>query len=453
MFTDPNNQKSPSSNDFLSRRHSRKSFLKTLLPGIAGVAGLTGMEDFLEEFVGEFGELRAEDEAIVPGSKNMRIQAPGKSVIYIFLQGGMSQIDTLDPKKGSVFRTISSSIPGAPVTDLLPLTAKELKRVNLLRGLNSHEGNHQRGTYLMHTARTPLASFRDIPSLGSVLAYAHRTSGTYFPGHITMGSRGGIIGEGGFLGNRYESYHVGDVRKPLSNMKPAYGRPSEARMLRRELLLDTIHDSFRSNHDGEAIRQWRSVSSSALDFMNSEKLNVFNLEEESEKTKARYGDTWIGQALLLARRLARIGVPFIEISYGGWDTHKNHTTRMRELWKDLDPALSALLGDLGSSGLMDQTAVLMSGEFGRTPKLASNGDGRDHYPGAWSGLLGGAGLGGGRVLGATDPEGKKVIEGAVSPANVITEIYTAMGIKPDTVLKNPEGRPFALVDHPKRIFG
>ncbi len=387
------------------------------------------------------------------GNSADQLTLPGgvKSVVFLNMMGGMSHVDTFDPKKTSMFRSVPSSIPGVSVGEPFARTARELHRVNLIRTVNSDVGDHDGAQHLLHTSHKRIAGFNDIPSFGAVIAFAKQSKGTYFPEHITIGGKGGLVGEGGFLGNRFASFHVSNLDRPVSNLKPAWGSVDSARMMRREMLLDLINGDFASRVQGTNVAVYEQLQKSALDFMNSDRLSVFELQSEPEAVRKRYGETMAGKALLLARRLAAVEVPFIEISIGGWDTHDNNRDRIAKIASELDPALATFLADMDSSGLLKQTLFVLSSEFGRTPDVSSNGDGRDHYPKVWTTLIGGGSLGRGRVIGQTDEKGERPVKDAVSVPEQMATIYAAAGLKGDAVLTTSFGRPFQLVSRAKPV--
>ncbi len=386
--------------------------------------------------------------------KRISLESPVKSVLFLNMAGGMSHIDTFDPKPGrdvaGPFGVVNSSIPGVKISDRLPRTAKELHRIALIRSVYSEEGDHNRAEYLLHSGHPVMGGFADTPSFGALIAFAKHKQGPYFPEHVTLGRRGGIVGQGGFLGTRYAAFHISGVDRPLNNIAPR-GRVQPERAARREQLLRALDSNFAGKVSGDEIDEWKQIQASAVDFMNSEKLSVFDVNQEPEAVRARYGDTYAGRACLLARRLAQAGVPFIEVTVGGFDTHNNNQGRLAKILGELDPALSALLGELGSSGLLKQTLFVLSSEFGRTPDLSGAGDGRDHFPRAWTTLIGGGRVPPGAVIGETDKDGKKPTKDPVHLKNQVATIYQAAGIDPKEYLTSSVGRPFPLVPDPQVV--
>ncbi len=421
---------------------SRGGFLRAL--GIAAGGGLLANELFDG---GMPDELMAQSKY----KQDIKAEGPIKSVIFLNMAGGMSHVDTFDPKPNGSFGKTRSAIPGAYVSDRLSKSAPELKGMSLIRSVHSREGSHERAQYLMHSGHTSMAGFANIPSLGAVIALARSKKGPYFPDHITIGGKRGLAGRGGFLGKKFGSFNVNNLRNPLAFMQ-SRGRVDESRLLRRELMLDLLNKNFAGRVAAEGISGWEGMRKSALEFMNSDRLSVFDLEQESAATKARYGDNNVGKGFLLARRLAQAEVPFIEVSVGGWDTHRNHRERMTTNLGRLDPALAALLGELRSTGLLKQTLVVLTSEFGRTPDISSNGDGRDHHPRAWTTLIGGGNVPQGTVIGETDKKGARVKKDPVRLESQVATIYKSAGIDPESNLKTNMGRPMQLVIKGESIF-
>ncbi|MEQ9366556.1 MAG: DUF1501 domain-containing protein [Leptospirales bacterium] len=443
-----NNLNNPS-NNASNNKINREDFLRA-----SGLVSLTG----LGLFAGSGGLSTAKVFARSKSTKNrpadISIASPVKSVIFINLAGGASHVDSFDPKPGNgPFKSIDSSIRGAKVTDRLAKTAGVLKHVSLIRSVYSEEGDHSRAQYLLHSGHRMMAGFRSQPSVGGVIAYAKQKAGPYFPEHITIGGRGGLSGEGGFLGVRFDSYHIGNVDRPLSNLTPRDKRLTEDRFYRREQILDAINTSFAGRVSPEETAVWSEMHESALAFMNSDKLAVFDLAKENATTRKRFGESRMGKALLMAKRLAAAEVPFTEISMGGWDTHNNNRDRVGKLLGELDGPVAALIGELKSSGLFDQTLFVLGSEFGRTPVIAGNGDGRDHHPRAWTMLIGGGKVPAGTVIGATDDKGHKPTKDPAHVSSVVATMYAAAGVDPQAAIYTSQGRPMQLITKHQPIRG
>ncbi|MEQ8351074.1 MAG: DUF1501 domain-containing protein [Leptospiraceae bacterium] len=381
-----------------------------------------------------------------------------KSVIFINMAGGMSHVDTLDPRSDqSPFGSVNSSISGIRIGEPFRQTAAQLKHLSLIRSTWSEDGDHGFAQKLLNTGyrMTESAGFPDIPSWGCTVAYGKKKEykGPYFPSAVTLGQRGGVIGKHGFLPIRFSSFHIGNVDNPVNNLTPAAGRISEARLARREQLLDMLNDNFESKSQAAQVQVWRGMFDSALEFMNSDQLVTFDLSKESAVNRRRYGDTWSGKAMLMAKRLAQAEVPFIQITIGGWDTHNNNRGKIADIMKEADPAIAALIQDLAGSGLLDQTIFYLSTEFGRTPVVGQR-DGRDHYPRVWTSLMGGGPIPRGGVFGESDKKAQRPANDKVAyhVRDVTATLYRAAGLDPEATLTTGSGRPFPLVPRSARII-
>lgn len=441
-----NNQRHAELGAQAARELDRADFLK-----YSGLAGLAGLGLFAGGGGLSSSKLFAEKHA-KNRPEDITLDSPVKSVIFLNLAGGASHVDSFDPKPGNgPFKMINSSIRGAKVTDRLPKTAGALKHMSMIRSVYSEEGDHQRAQYLLHTGHRQMAGFRSQPSVGGVIAFAKEQKGPYFPQHITIGGRGGVAGDGGFLGVRYDAFHIGNVDRPLTNLSPRNNRLTEDRFYRREQILEAINTNFNGRVSSAETAVWSEMHESALAFMNSEKLKVFDLAKESATNRRRFGDSKMGKALLMAKRLAEAEVPFIEITQGGWDTHNNNRERVSTLLGALDGPIAALINDLAATGLLKQTLFVIGSEFGRTPVIAGNGDGRDHHPRAWTMLMGGGNLPKGAVIGATDDKGHKPTKDPAHLSSVVATMYAAAGVDPESAIYTGQGRPMQLITKHRAI--
>ncbi len=376
-------------------------------------------------------------------------KSPVKTIIFINMEGGMSHVDTLDPKGNSSFSKVSSSIGGISLLEPFSKTAKQLKHVGIVRSTWSEDGDHGFGQYLLNTGyRMPEGmGFPDIPHFGSVFAYSKKQnqSKTYFPSYITMGGRSGRIGNSGFLGVPYSGFHIGNLDNPVNHLVPSYGKYKDERLVRRKDILNMMNDEFGNRNHSPQLKLWNQMVQAAEEFRNSSRLESFDLTKESEATRQRYGTTWQGKSLLMAKRLAEKEVPFVQITIGGWDTHNNNKAQISKIMSETDQGIAALLEDLAGSGLLSQTVFFLSSEFGRTPDVGSR-DGRDHHPRVWTSLLGGGPFQKGFVLGESDEKGERPFKTAKAYhlRDLIASIHYASGVDPDASLTNSFGRPFPL---------
>lgn len=414
---------------------SRRDFLKKM--GLAAGAG-----------IGLFSGGSAMQRLFAKEQTKIATPTPVKSVIFLNMAGGMSHVDTFDPKPGNgKFRRIKAS-NGAEVTEIMPRFARQMKHLNMVRTVHSQEGDHSRASYLMHSGHRMNAAFQDLPGFGAVIALAREQQKAkktpYFPTHITLGRKGGKIGEAGFLGVKYDSLHIANADRPLSNIQPQ-GNTSEDSFYRREQLIETMNANFSGKVSALQLSVWQEMNASALEFMNSDKLSVFDINKETAKNRNRYGKSRLAKGVLLCKRLAEAQVPFIEMTIGGWDTHNNNFNKVRENWNQMDQPLAALIEELVGSGLFKQTLFVFNSEFGRTVDVRADRDGRDHHPRAWTALVGGGNMSRGVVYGQTDKKGARPVKNPVHSSQFTATVYKAAGVDPHATIYTGLGRPMELI--------
>lgn len=359
-----------------------------------------------------------------------------KSVILVYLDGGPAQTDTFDSKPdtsrdyfGNFKGVIDTNVEGIQIGEKLPLLAGIADKYSLVRSLTHGVNAHETGHYAMITGDLSGGSVV-YPSYGSVISYMKKDSYKgILPSYISVTSANSRFNEGGFLGNEYKSFDTGgQPEKAQYEVEGIMNKfVDKDRMNKRMSLLD---DFEKLPMDKELIDSLRNVN---MNFIWGESREIFNLSNEPDSVRERYGKTRLGQSCLVARRLVEAGVPFVNVRTTGWDTHKKHFQFMNTMLPDLDKALSALLIDLDQRGLLDSTIVLCGGEFGCTPKVmweAPWNGGRAHFGTAFSYLVAGGGFKGGKVVGKTDRTGENVAERPVYPCDLIGTVYLLMGIDP-----------------------
>ncbi len=420
----------------LGRRH----FIRT------GALSLLGMS--LSQY------LRAESllaEAGVDVSK----KATANSCILVWLEGGPSHIDMWDPKPQSSFKPISTNVPGIQVSNLLPRMAKQMDKVSIIRSMRTEENNHGQGTYYAFTGHRPTAAMT-FPSLGSIINKEMGPRNQVPPYVLVPGFKEGPREEylkSAFLGAQYdpmalmsdpnaEDFKVQDLSLPKT-LTPE-------RLDDRRSLMALLDRSYRQRMEIAERFKMDSFAEKALGMVTSlEVRNAFDLSQESEKIRDAYGRTGFGQSLLLARRLVESGSRFVTAAghdLNGWDAHaENDIKHEKKLVPGLDHALPVLLDDLQERGLLESTIVIAMGEFGRTPRFNSKG-GRDHWPHCWSLVLGGGGIRGGLVVGASDERGAHVAERMVTMGDLYATIYKALGIDWTKEYMSPIGRPIKIAN-------
>jgi hypothetical protein len=369
------------------------------------------------------------------------------------MSGGPSHLDIWDlkpdsEKNGGPFRPIATSAEGVSITEHLPKTAKQMHHLNIVRSLDSKEGNHDRGRYLMHTGYAPNPTVVH-PGWGSVCAYelGERLENFDLPHCISINAPGQGAG---FLGMSYAPFVVQNPNAPIANLQPP--KTVDAyRQDRRIQMLGLVENQFISQRRGDAAADHKAVYAKTLKMMNSRYRAAFELGGEPAAIRDRYGRGSFGSGCLMARRLVEQGVTYVEVALDGWDTHANNFDALSQrLLPQLDQGMAALVEDLATRGLLETTQIVWMGEFGRTPRINQNA-GRDHWPRSWSVVVGGGGLKGGQVVGATDKDGIEVVDRPVGVMDLIATMTRSMGISLDTEYTTPRGRPMKVVDNGRPI--
>jgi hypothetical protein len=382
----------------------------------------------------------------------------------IWMAGGPSHIDTLDPKpdaptdvKGE-FAPIDTSVPGTKISEVYPKIAASLSKMTLIRSMTSPEADHDRAAHHLLTGYRPSPALV-YPSYGSVLARARGFSESTLPSYVAMPDAP-IFSSSGYLTPAYDPFTIGGDPNSgtfrVRDLTPP-DRLTLDRLRRRRGMVQAL-DRFAGDVPETALTASRDkFIDQAYDLLTSnEAQNAFKLDGEPAAVRDRYGRTPLGQSCLLARRLVESGVGFITLNDRGmgplgWDTHaQNFSTIRATLAPPIDQGVSALVEDLAERGLLASTLIVMMGEFGRTPIINGNA-GRDHHGRANSLLLAGAGVPGGLVLGKTDEKGDSPVERPITPSDLAATIYRKLGIDPNRQFETPDGQPIRLVDHGEAI--
>ena len=364
-----------------------------------------------------------------------------KSAILLWMGGGPATIDIWDLKPGTStggpFRPISTS-GGIQICEHMPLMAKQMHHMAIVRSMSTREADHERGRYYMHTGYVPNPNIEH-PSYGAVLAHEliEQRTELEIPPFVSVGG----ASEGpGFLGMAWAPFSVssnGRIRNLDMQLE-------NQRLVQRVAALDIIEQGFIKQQRGAFSDDHRKVLKKTYDLMTSAQMDAFKVEKESEQVKERYGKNNFGEGCLLARRLVESGVPFVEVDLGGWDNHQNiHRTLETDKLPVLDKAMSALVEDLEQRGILQDTAIIWMGEFGRTPRI--NGDaGRDHFARAWSCVVGGAGIKGGIAVGETSDDGMEVASTPHSSEDLMASVCKSLGISLETTYTSRSGRPMKI---------
>ncbi len=387
-----------------------------------------------------------------------------KRCILMWMQGGPSHHDTFDPKPDAPaevrgeFNVIPTTHPGVKIAEHLPMLARMTDKYSIIRGHDPRNGSHGTADHLMMTGRKFNASLA-FPCFGSVVAHERGYADGMLPfvqlgRNIDRRFNGGIAG---FLGDQYNPFEIGDDPNAASfkvrDLSVA-GDAQAARLNRRYTMLTELDRYQKAIEEGAtpAVAARDEFYEKAHGLITSPAAKkAFDLDLEPASVRERYGRNTFGQSCLLARRAIDAVVHFVTVTDGGWDTHANNFKSLKDRKLPvLDRAYSALLEDLSSRGMLDETLVVWFGDFGRTPKINSAA-GRDHWASAGVACMGGGGVKMGEVVGATNPLGEFVIDGLATPADLAATIFTALGLPLQTWFKTPDGRPIELCPEGKPI--
>lgn len=356
------------------------------------------------------------------------IKRQEKRVVLLWLAGGASQLETWDPKPGrptgGPFRAIDTNVPGIRISELMPKLAQRQQHTAIIRSLNTKNADHGGGTEMMETGR-PKEPGMTYPDLGAILARELGRADSPVPDYVSMytSSEGRHKGGSGFLGARYAPMFLDKGLAPENIRR--LENVSELDHQERLDLRNLLSARFALARENNMIGSHNSAYSRVRGLMSSEKL--FDLSQEPQSMRDRYGPTVFGEQVLVARRLIEAGVPFVKVARAWWDSHGQNFETHLELVSELDNVMSTLLDDLAERSLLEKTLVITLGEFGRTPQINPS-LGRDHFASAWSASLSGCGVKGGVAYGKTDDDGNKVVEGEVGAEGLFATIFGALGI-------------------------
>lgn len=372
-----------------------------------------------------------------------------KSCILLWMNGGPSHKDTFDLKPGTAdageFKPIKTDVPGIEISEHFPKLAPLMGHAAVIRGMSTVEADHDRGRVLMHTGYKLSNGGIGYPTLGALASRELGEQGSLLPNFVVcaLGQERLDPSSAGHLGPSHRGLIVPSVSKGLDDLQAAVGADE---LKDRVELLNQLEDGFRAKSRAASAAAHQSTYRRSLDLMRSEKARAFNLSLEPASNRSKYGNSEFAQGCLMARRLVEVGVPFVEVVLGGWDTHAaNHHAEVKRLSGIVDPAMSSLIVDLKDRGLLDSTLVIWMGEFGRTPRIG-NQRGRDHYARAWSTVLMGGGIKGGQVIGRTDKAGAQVEERPVSAADFMATVCAIVGIDWKKIYEGPGGRTVPVVE-------
>ena len=366
-----------------------------------------------------------------------------RAVILLWLDGGPSQLETFDPHPGTRIaggtKAISTAAPGIQLAAGLERLAEQMADISLVRSLVSKEGDHERATYYVKNGYR-LDPTVVHPSVGAIVCDQLPSEGVEIPRHVSI-LPGRWPARGGFLGAPLDAFKIGDPKGRLPDVE---SNVSAERSEQRFADLDAIEREFsRGREQQQTETRHRQTIADARTMMGSVQLEAFDVNQEPDAVRERYGDTPFGRGCLAARRLVEVGVRCVEVNLTGWDTHVDNHENTQALVRTLDPAFAALVADLRERELLDHTVVLCGGEFGRTPRI-NRLEGRDHWPHGFSFALAGGGLRGGQVMGSTDPEGGREVKDPQTIADVHATVLKTLGIDHEIEQITLAARPVRL---------
>lgn len=399
-----------------SEHVSRRSFLQ----GAGGALGMLG-----------FG-------GMVHAQAAKELERKQRQVVVFWLSGGVSQLETWDPKpntdNGGPFNSIETSASGVRICELLPHTAKQMHHLALVRGVNTKENNHAKGAYIMQTGHRQTPGF-EFPYLGSAFSSLLNPPDSPLPGYICVG-RGGSAKEASFLGPRHVPLTLAEG-KPPSNLDRHKTLSAEGD-LRRRRIRKSLSDRFGRGRRQAETEVYNSSFDQAANLMGRK--DIFDFSTFSDAEVAAYGKHDFGRQCLMARKLVESGVTFTKVTHTNYDTHSENFNFHIEQLGEFDKPFATFVGDLYDRGLLEHTLIIVMCEFGRTPRINQR-VGRDHWGSAWSVALGGVGVRGGAVSGKTNANGTKVIDGEVNGGHLFHTYYRAVGLDPTEPFYY-RGRPF-----------
>jgi hypothetical protein len=375
-------------------------------------------------------------------------KAKAKNVINIFLPGGIAAQEFLDPKSlapseyRGPFGSIKTNVSGIEIGEKFQKLSKVADKFSIIRSMTHGEAAHERGVHSMMTGYKPSPALV-YPSMGSVVS-VELGGRNKLPAYVSV-PNALENGGSGYLSSRYNPFSLGsDPISPSFKVRDLNSDVDAQRFNRRKNILEAVDSKFKNEVNSDNVSAIDSFYSQAYDLISSESAKLaFDISKEDQKTKEMYGLTTAGQRLLISRRLIEAGVRFLTVSYGGWDMHDNIKNGFENQAPEFDQALAALLSDLSDRGLLDETVVVVTSEFGRTPKI-NNTAGRDHWPRVFSTLIAGGGVKNGQIYGTSDSLGGEVDENPVSPSDLSATIFSLLGIDPEKQFMTPDLRPIFI---------
>lgn len=377
-----------------------------------------------------------------------------KNVIYLMMSGAMTHLDTFDikPKAASEVRGdttgIKTNVPGMQFGNWLPELSKQADKMAVIRSMYTETGDHEGARYLMRTSYKQINTIQH-PHMGAMAIHQLGRRNRMLPDNVVISGEARHPGNG-YLDPATSPLPVGDPYRGLENTSsPDY--LTEESFDRRMKLIDQFDSKFQGRFKQNKVRAYNEFYSQAVNLLGSDELKAFDLSEEEDKDREAYGMNRFGQGCMLARRLVERNVRFVEVTFGGWDMHTDIYDRLPDRVADMDLGVATLLADLKDRGLLEDTLVVLTTEFGRSPQINQNA-GRNHHPAAFSSVLAGAGIKGGQFYGESDEEGKYTIDNPVAVEDFNATIAMAMGMDLTKEVVAPNGRPFRVAADGAPLF-
>ncbi|MDB4464623.1 DUF1501 domain-containing protein [bacterium] len=411
----------------MNNEQTRRDFITTVAKSCLGVSAILSAQDILG----------IQETSHIPTAKN---------VIFLYMAGGMTHIDTFDPKPENSevmgeTTAIDTSADGIQLGNWLPETAKQMHRASLIRTLQSNQGAHAQANYLLHTSYQRRGTIVH-PTMGAWISKEKHKLNNSLPSNVRINGGSDVLGAG-YLEKKHGPLPLGNPTAGIQNVKAAK-YVDQSMYSKRNDITGKFNKDFLNTYPQKQIRAYTDLYDDAIKLMKSTDLEAFDLTKEDEATRAMYGDNNFGQGCLLARRLVETGVRYVEVQLGGWDMHNDVFGNMETRGATLDFGLSSLLMDLDRRGLLSETMVVVATEFGRSPEIKAGRIGRDHHPSAFSALVAGGGIKEGYVHGKSDKRGHYVDESPVKMEDLNATIAYAMGMDINKTIYSPSGRPFKI---------
>ena len=408
-------------------------------------------------FAGQMAKSCLGVSALVYGNELLSVSnrvPTARHVIFLNMTGGMTHIDTFDPKPDNSdvmgeTSAINTSADGIQIGHWLPKTANQMHLASLVRSVNSNQGAHEQANYLLHTSYQKRGTIIH-PSMGSWISKLCGKLNRSLPDNVKINGGSGIIGAG-YFESKHGPLPLGNPDAGIQNVKKS-DYINEDMYTKRLEASKLFNKTFNYDFPQKQVRAYTDLYDDAIKLMKSKDLEAFDLTKEPQPLREKYGENNFGQGCLLARRLIENKVRFVEVSYGGWDMHNDVFGNMETRGAVLDSGLSSLLHDLDQRGMLSDTMVVVASEFGRSPEVKAGRVGRDHHPSAFSVLFAGGGIKQGFVHGVSDERAHYVEEGGVDIESINATIAYAMGLSIEKITFSPSGRPFKVSNGKPPVF-